>query len=139
MWVRVTRDGVRQAKVDDEIIEIPHDDEIAAPALAPGAASQAYFVQPQFYSVSVRDMLIADVRMQCAVARDLDSLTRLAVVGAKELLTEAARIVRRSAAKSVDKETLSEIEAQLDHRLAELVRNERSFGADTAGENPVSE
>ncbi len=69
--VRIRKDGVREARDDSEVYEIPHDHEIAPNACFAIACRKAYFINPKFVSVSSSDMMYGDALIGCAAIRDL--------------------------------------------------------------------
>jgi hypothetical protein len=114
---RVTKDGKSEVKIDDEIMRVPHDHELAPSAQFPNAWRRTFWVDPRFMSVSIADLARADAEVLLAAERDLMVVAdRLPCVAPQ--LDEVRRTLRQKALERAGADAVTEIEHDLD-RYAE--------------------
>jgi hypothetical protein len=110
---RVTADGVRQARIDDEVYEIPHDHEIAPNATFPAACREAFWVDPLYMSVGCSDVLFASAKVTLAAIHDLTAIRDRMVDEARPLLDQAIDILRTRVRDAVPEKVIQSIDEQL--------------------------
>ena len=116
--VRVRKDGVREMKVHDTILVIPHDHEIAPAALAPEAVRQEFWVVHCYDCVNWRDKCYARATSLLASARDLEAMKAWVPTNIGLLLMEAASLARDAAVVAVGADTVSMLNGCLDRQVA---------------------
>lgn len=116
--VRVRRDGVREMKVGDEILVIPHDHEIAPTALAPEAARQEFWMVNCYDCVNWRDKCYARATSLLASARDLEAMIAWVPSNIGLLLAEAATQARGAALTAVGADAVAMLDGCLDRQVA---------------------
>lgn len=132
IYERITRDGRRELRIDDEIFEVPHDHEIAPDALFPEACRQAYWASPEFASVSRRDMDFMCGKMHLAAALDLLAMKQRLTPEVSSAIDQAVEILVETAIQSTSP---AGIEAMTDQLVeAATVRVEAAVGPEADDE-----
>jgi hypothetical protein len=124
VWTRVTPDGRREAKIDDEIIEILHEHEIASPALFPGTCRRAFWVNPRYLSVGASDVEYAYAELLIAGAKDIESIMENTGSIAEKPLSDSISALRAAALKIVGSDVLQRIDEQMLEQLLSSAKEE---------------
>lgn len=118
IYERITRDGRRELRIDDEIYEVPLEEEIAPDALFPDACRRAYLADPLYMSVSPSDMSFADVEVLKAAEWDLRAMRDRLPLECRELIDPLIEMMKAHATVRTTASAIESIERDLEERRA---------------------